>query len=50
MFSILMLLASILALGFALLGGAKLILDVFSVGLMESLTNLGTKVLVIGLA
>lgn len=50
MFSILMLLASILALGFALLGGAKLILDIFSVGLMNSLTGLGTKVLVIGLA
>jgi hypothetical protein len=50
MFSILMLLASILALGFALLGGSKLILDVFSVGLMNSLSGLSTKVLVIGLA
>jgi hypothetical protein len=50
MFSILMLLASILALGFALLGGARLILDVFSVGLLNSLNGLGTKVFVVGLA
>lgn len=50
MFSILMLLASILALGFALLGGAKLILDIFSVGLLNSLNGLSTKVLVVGLA
>lgn len=50
MFSILMLIASILALGFALLGGSKLILDIFSVGLLNSLSGLGTKVLVVGLA
>jgi len=50
MFSILMLLASILALGFALLGGAKLILDIFSIGLINSLNGLGTKVLVVGLS
>jgi hypothetical protein len=50
MFSILMLLASLLALGFALLGGAKLILDIFSIGLLNSLNGLGTKVLVVGLA
>ncbi len=50
MFSILMLLASILALGFALLGGARLIFDIFSVGLLNSLHGLGTKVLVVALA
>jgi hypothetical protein len=50
MLSILMLLASMLALGFALLGGARLILDIFSVGLQSSLNGLGTKVLVVGLA
>lgn len=50
MFSILMLLASILALGFALLGGAKLIFDIFSAGLLNSITGLGTKVLVVALA
>jgi hypothetical protein len=50
MLSILMLLASIGALGFALLGGAKLILDIFNVGLETSLEGLGTKVLVVGLA
>ncbi|RPJ28844.1 MAG: hypothetical protein EHM33_03070 [Chloroflexi bacterium] len=50
MFSILMLFASIGALGFALLGGAKLILDIFSIGLVNSLDGLGTKALVVGLA
>lgn len=50
MFSILMLLASILALGFALLGGAKLILDIFSVGLLNSLNGISTKVFVVGLS
>jgi len=50
MFSILMLLASIIALGFALLGGAKLVLNIFSAGLLNSLNGLGTKVLVVGLA
>ena len=50
MLSILMLLASIFGLGFALLGGAKLVLDIFSVGLLNSFSGLGTKVFVIGLA
>ena len=50
MFSILMLLASVGALTFALLGGARLVLDIFSVGLMNSLNDLPTKVVVIGLA
>ena len=50
LFSILMLFASVGALGFALLGGAKLVLDIFSVGLMNSLNGLSTKALVIGLA
>ncbi len=50
MFSILMLLASILALGFALLGGAKLIYDIFDAGLLKSLNGLGSKILVISLA
>jgi hypothetical protein len=42
--------ASIGALTFALLGGARLVLDIFSVGLMNSLNGLPTKVVVIGLA
>ena len=50
MFSILMLLASVGALTFALLGGARLVLDIFSIGLMNSLNGLPTKVVVIGLA
>lgn len=50
MFSILMFFASILALGFALLGGAKLIFDIFDAGLTESISGLGPKVLVVGLA
>lgn len=50
MFSILMLLASIGALGFALIGGSKLVLDIFGVGLLNSLNGLSTKVLVIGLS
>ncbi|MBN2117870.1 MAG: hypothetical protein JW730_14940 [Anaerolineales bacterium] len=50
MFSILMLLASMIALGFALLGGAKLIFDIFGAGLLNSLHGLGTKALVVGLA
>ena len=45
-----MLLASIIALGFALLGGAKLIFDIFSAGLLNSLNGLGSKLLVVGLA
>ena len=50
LFSILMLFASVGALGFALLGGAKLVLDIFSAGLMNSLNGLSTKALVVGLA
>ena len=50
MFSLLMLLASIGALTFALLGGARLVLDIFSLGLINSLNGLPTKVVVIGLA
>jgi hypothetical protein len=48
--SLAMMLSSISALTFALLGGARLILDIFSVGLANSLNGLGTKALVIGLA
>lgn len=50
MLSILMFLASIGALTFALLGGAKLVLDIFGVGLMNSLSGLSTKAFVVGLA
>ncbi|MGZ9235993.1 MAG: hypothetical protein ACXW4E_10760 [Anaerolineales bacterium] len=50
MLSLLMLLASIGSLSFALLGGGKLVLDIFGVGLMNSLNGLSTKVLVVGLA
>jgi len=50
MLSILMLLACIGALGFALLGGAKLVLDIFGAGLINSLDGLSTKVLVVGLS
>lgn len=50
MLSLLMLLASIGALSFALIGGAKLILDIFGAGLMNSLNGMSTKVLVIALA
>jgi hypothetical protein len=50
MLSLLMLIASMLALTFALLGGAKLVLDIFGAGLMNSLNGLSTKVLVVGLA
>jgi len=45
-----MMLSSISALTFALLGGARLILDIFSIGLANSLNGLGTKALVITLA
>jgi len=48
--SLAMLLSSIGALTFALLGGARLILDIFSAGLENSLNGLGTKAFVIGLA
>jgi hypothetical protein len=45
-----MLLASIGALSFALIGGAKLILDIFSIGLINSLSGISTKAVVVGLA
>jgi len=48
--SILMLLLSIGGLAFALLGGAKLILDIFNVGLLNSLSGITIKVLVVGLS
>ncbi|HJR79053.1 MAG TPA: hypothetical protein VJ821_03205 [Anaerolineales bacterium] len=48
--SLAMMLSSIGALTFALLGGARLILDIFSVGLESSLNGLSTKAFVIGLA
>lgn len=50
MLSLLMFLASLGALGFALIGGAKLVLDIFGVGLMNSLSGLPTKAFVVGLA
>lgn len=50
MLSLLMLLASMGALSFALIGGAKLILDIFSIGLFNSLSGISTKAVVVGLA
>ena len=50
MLSLLMMLGSVGALGFALLGGSKLVLDIFGVGLINSLGTLPTKALVVGLA
>jgi len=50
MLSLLMFFASIGSLGFALLGGAKLVLDIFGVGLMNSLIGLPAKAFVVGLA
>ena len=50
MLSLLMLLASIGALGFAMLGGSKLVLDIFGVGLINSLSGLSTKAFVVGLS
>jgi len=50
MLSLLMLLASLGALGFALLGGSKLVLDILGTGLENSLPSLPPKALVIGLA
>ena len=50
MLSLLMLLASVGALSFALLGGARLVLDIFGAGLVNSLPTIPTKVLVIGVA
>jgi len=48
--SLAMMLSSVGALTFALLGGARLILDIFSVGLSNSLNGLSTKAFVIALA
>lgn len=48
--SLAMLLSSIGALTLALIGGARLILDIFSVGLPNSLDGLSTKAFVIGVA
>jgi predicted neutral ceramidase superfamily lipid hydrolase len=45
-----MLLVSIGALTIAFLGGARLVLDIFSEGLVSSLGGIGTKAFVIGLA
>jgi hypothetical protein len=50
MLSILMLMASMGALGFALIGGAKLVLDVLGSGLENSLPSLPPKALVVALA
>jgi hypothetical protein len=50
MLSILMLMASIGALTFALLGGAKLVLDILGAGLENSLPTLPPKAMVVGLA
>jgi hypothetical protein len=50
MLSILMLLASMGALGFALIGGAKLVLDILGTGIENSLPTLPPKALVVGLA
>ena len=50
MLSLLMMLGSVGALGFALIGGSKLVLDIFGVGLINSLGTLPTKALVVGLA
>jgi len=43
-------LGSVGALGFALLGGSKLVLDIFGAGLINSLSTLPTKAFVVGLA
>ena len=50
MLSLLMFLASIGALSFALIGGSKLVWDIFGVGLLNSLSTLPTKAFVVGLA
>ena len=50
MLSLLMMLGSVGALTFALLGASKLILDIFGAGLMNSLNGISTKVLVVALA
>ena len=48
--SIVMLAVSMGSLGIALLGGARLVLDIFGEGLMNSLEGMGAKVIVVGLA
>jgi len=48
--SIAMLLLSLGSLGIALLGGGRLMLDIFGDGLQNSLTGMGAKVIVVGLA
>jgi hypothetical protein len=50
MLSLLMMLGSVGALTFALLGGSKLVLDIFGAGLINSLSTLPTKAFVVGLA
>lgn len=50
MLSILTLLASLGALGFALIGGAKLVFDILGTGLEGSLPTLPPKAMVVGLA
>jgi hypothetical protein len=50
MFSLLMMMASLSALGIALISGAWLVLDILGVGLQNSLSTLPAKALVIGLA
>lgn len=50
MLSLLMFLASIGALTFALLGGARLVFDIFGAGLVNSLSTLPVKAFVVGLA
>lgn len=50
MLSLLMFLASIGALSFALIGGSKLVWDIFGEGLENSLSTLPPKALVVGLA
>lgn len=50
MLSLLMFLASIGALSFALIGGSRLVWDIFGVGLENSLSTLPTKAFVVGLA
>jgi hypothetical protein len=50
MLSLLMMLGSVGALMFALLGGSKLVLDIFGTGLINSLGTLPTKAFVVGLA
>jgi hypothetical protein len=50
MLSLLMFLASLGALSFALIGGSKMVFDILGVGLENSLSTLPTKAFVVGLA